>query len=589
MISVHLFDGPTGPQILDLTPYVRGCPLARGVHGDSDVAIPLNLPSLGQQLALLERVGLPWLEVHDTTGLIWAGRVENPQASSSGELTLTAYGPWRAVEDARDTALWSTTSVAEWFQLTAQNQAQQTPDRYTFDTNNRLYIAANKGDTFGNAGQLGSLAYAVPHRSTRLIQNIAFDYVFTDTEGNWEAACQEWTAAYPIDGAWTFHSSVWSLGATGSGSICAPFSTGRTAAVFRMFRNAAAAVNNFETDQNTLRITNVRLTSMPLAVNTTLQANALLGATVIDVFDATNIAVGMTLYLGGTNPEKVTVTSVTPGFTTIGVTALAAAKAIGNTVRAQRVLASDVASSLAGIVSTLNPALLQSGTNLIQQTTADLTDLVYEDLSPAAVLEARASAEQLSVGVTRERLLWMRPRDLAAYTQAYAVDASDITLGRTIEELWNARYAVYQDASGRTLRTTTSTAAQSVARWGVTRQQEVASSTTSLTAAERQRDLALADTDDPPPQAAISFTRLYTLSGAPVALTELQAGDTLTIRNLSLTSSADIDQLATVRLARVVYDPVTRQIAVEFENPPASLEVALAAPPGSPFARLGKK
>jgi len=449
-------------------------------------------------------------------------------------------------------------------------------ERFSFNTQDQVYVTAQKGATVGNTtvNKVGYIGYIGPDQGSRLIQNVAFDYTWSG-QTNWQVGLQSFTSS------WGGLATLWfanGAGATQRGSVCATLGTPRDRVAAYLFYNAADAVVLGETGDAYLSLTNVRVTTQALAVDTTLSAGALLGATAILVTSATNITVGMSLYLGGTNPERVTVSSVAG--LTIGITPLAAAKAGGDTVRAQRVLVSDIAADVAATVAALNPGQLESGTQLIQPSIVDRRDVLVQDQPATAILEGLASEEQLACGVTRDRLLWLRPRDQAAWSQAYAVDAADLTLGRTIEQLRNQVYATYEDPDGRPLRTAAATSAQSVARWGLTRQAALAVQTTALEQATALRDYALADADDPPSQAAITFTRLFLPNGAGAPLTALEAGDTLTIRNLLINAGGDIDDLTTVRVARVVYDPVAddraARLTVELENPPAELEVALA-------------
>lgn len=575
MITCHLFDGPTGDQILDLTPYVRACPVARGVHGDSDVALTLALPSLSQQLALIERYAVPWLEVHDATGVIWAGRLEDMQAASSGQPALTAYGPWRALDDVRVTALWSDTRTDAWRLLTEEEIASLRPAFYEFDTQERIFVGLQKNTTYQTAASFAFAVYTTPDRSSRDIQNIAFD-VRIQLPVGWIARIDGRDASY---GSTVIALTLNGTGATVRQSYCLPLSSARPLVGLLVFNNTGAPVTYAgENGQDYVALTNVRVTTQPLAVTTTLTAGALLGATSVTVASAANITVGQSLYLGGTNPERVTVTSVVG--LTIGVTPLAAAKAIGDTARAQRVLASDIATAIAATVAALNPAQITAGAQLIQPSTVDRRDVLFQDQPATTLLEGLAAEEQLAVGVSRERLVYLRPRDQAAWAQTFAVDAASLTVGRTIEQLRNSIYGVYTDPDGRPLRTAAATNAQSVIRWGLTRQAALAVETTAVAQAAAFRDYALADSDDPAPQAAIAFTQLWTEDGAPAPLSALAPGDTLLIRNLPSSSAAGIDDLAVVRVARTVLDPTAEDraavLTVELENPPAELEVALA-------------
>lgn len=594
MITCHLFDGPTGPQILDLTRYVRAAPIARGNRGDADLALTLDLPSLGQQLALLERAGLPWVEVHDATGCVWAGRLEDMQAASSGEPQLTAYGPWRALEDARVTALWSDTHTDGWRPIFETEGAGWSPQRYTFDTQAQLFISPNKGDVQGGpvgARNIGALAYRAPDQGARSIATISFDWALTLPSFDWFFQIG-WYSAAPNGATWTPISAA-TVARGGPGTPVASSShclavTGAAVAIEArlapLFSPGVALAQ--ESGTQFVRLTNVRITTTPLLVNTTITVNAVAGATAFVVASAANIVAGMILFVFNTvvssyEGERVQVASVVG--TTVNLTApLVANHLVGSSpvVRAQQVLTSDIAADVAATVAALNPGQLDSGTQLIQATAADRLDVLLQDQSPAAVLEALAADEQLSVGVSRERLLWLRPRDQAAWSQSYAVDVSDITLGRTIEELRNQLIGAYSDPDGRPLRTAAATAAQSVARWGLTRQAVLETQTTSATQAATFRDAALADADDPPARAAISFSRLCMPNGASAPLTALMPGDTLTIRNLLISAGGDIDNLTVVRVARVVYDPLAEsraaRLTVELENPPHTLEAALA-------------
>lgn len=572
MIAVQLVAQPGGSLIMDLTPHIESASLGRGPHGESDLALSLRLPNLGQQLALVARDGTPWVEVVGAGDLIWAGRVEDAEASSDGLLTLTAYGPWRALEDARDTALWSDTRTDGWRAVAEGEPAYAgltlAPAKFDTATDGRLWITLPKGATFLNLDTTAHI-YDTPAGSSRAITAIAFDYAVTLPAG-WFA----FIIAAERDN--TSPATLWLLAGAGGlqgGSLLLPLAAARPRLIVGI--QAAAGTPAGETGTWYARLTNIRVTTNLFAVDTTLAAGALAGATSISVASGAGFVVGMTLYLSGTTPERVTVTSVAG--TSIGITALLLPKSAGATVRAQRVTAADIAAHLAGVVSALNPAMLAGGAALIQPTAADLVDVSYVGASPADVLDGLAAQESLSVGVSRERLLWLRSRDDPAWNQTYAVDAADITVGVSIEALRNQITATYRDASGRTRTTAAATDAQSVARWGLTRQAGLETDTTSQAEAERLRDLARADAAHPPPRLSLRITRLYAPSGAVAPLTALAPGDTLLIRNLPLGADGDA---ATGRVARTEYDAVTGALAVEFEEPPDSLETALAAPQG---------
>lgn len=575
----HSADGEGMTLIADLSRRVSSCVAATGPRGAAELRATVRMRRLSEQFRVYAREGALQLVLCEGGHEAWRGRVEDVTVGD-GQIELLACGPWRALSDLRYTTLWSTTSVAEWFVRTADGASGFVPERFAIDTNNRLFMAAKKGDLQSNAVPAG-LAYAVPHRSVRLIKNVAFDYVFTDTEGNYVCRLDEWSAAYPPEGTWTYHATPWQLTATASGSVCIPFSADRTAAIFLLYRNVGvAAANANETEQNSLKITNVRVTTQALAVDTTLTNAPAGGATSFTVTSATNIVIGMTLYLGGTNPERVTVTNVSG--TTITCTALANAKAIGNTCRAQRVLASEIVAHVADQVNSLNGnTQLRAETTGIQATTTDLTDVVYEDADTAEVIAQLALREDRRAHVSAgRRLRFETLEDPALRPVTYAVNATSLEVARSLDVVANRRYAVYQDAGGSTLRADkTATAANSSAsqrRWGAIREATVDVQTTSATLAGTLQATALTDTAEPAPRIRVGFDRVTTLDGLPVAPWRVRAGDTFVIRNLARTLAADIDQVAVFRLARAEYDAVAGTLAVEAETPPNTLDAVLA-------------
>jgi hypothetical protein len=575
----HSADGEGLTLIADLSRRVTSCVMATGPRGAAELRATVQMRRLAEQMRLYAREGALQLMLCEGGHEVWRGRLEDVTVGD-GQLQLAAYGPWRALSDLRYTTLWSTTSVAEWFVRTDDGGSGFNPDQFEIDTNNRLWMAAKKGDLHSNAVPAG-LAYVVPHRSARLIKNVAFDYVFTDTEGNYVCRLDEWTAAYPPEGAWTFNATPWTLSATASGSVCIPFSADRTAAIFLLYRNiGVAAVNANETEQNSLKITNVRVTTQALAVDTTLTNAPGAGATSFTVASAANIVIGMTLYLGGTNPERVTVTNVSG--TTISCSALANAKAIGNTCRAQRVLASEIVAHVAGQVNSLNGnTQLRAETTGIQATTTDLTDVVYEDVDAAEVVAGLALREDRRAHVSPgRRLRFETLEDPALRPATYYVHATSLEVARSLDAVANRRYALYQDSSGRTLRADKAAAAAnssaSQRRWGIIREQSVELDTTSATLAGVLQAVALGDTAEPSPRIRVAFSRVTTPDGLPVALWRVRAGDTFVIRNLARTLAADIDQVAVIRLARAEYDAVAGTLAVEAETPPNTLDAVLA-------------
>jgi hypothetical protein len=156
------------------------------------------------------------------------------------------------------------------------------------------------------------------------------------------------------------------------------------------------------------------------------------------------------------------------------------------------------------------------------------------------------------------------------------VDATDLSVARTLEQLYNAVFATYQDASGRRLLSTVSADSASIARYGVRRQAIIGANTTSATQASVERDAYLQDHKDPLPRATITFDAVYDAGGARYPLWLVRSGDTITVRNLSPALSTSVDRIRTFRVTHTSYDTVADTLAVEPELPPLTLEVMLA-------------
>ena len=146
-ITITIQDEPDGIALPDLTARLTRASFSTGTHGDESLQLsaPLSLASAFQRY---DRAGLPHAIVTDGAARAFQGRVEDTTIRGNG-FDLTAFGYSRALSDAPYTALWSTTSMADWRPIldTEAVSGTQTPvpNRYAFTTNNQLIIAAQKG------------------------------------------------------------------------------------------------------------------------------------------------------------------------------------------------------------------------------------------------------------------------------------------------------------------------------------------------------------------------------------------------------------------------------------------------------------
>jgi len=579
-LTLTIQDSPGGAQQSDLTPRLTRAIMSSNLHGDEALQLSAKL-SLSSTFERYDRAGTPHAIITDGAATPFQGRVEDIAAHGDG-LDMTAFGYQRAMSDARYTALWSSTKVGDFRPVIATEIATATPDRYTFDTQNRVSIAPQKNATFGTTGaaKQAYMCFIPPSGGTRDIIGVQFDYVAALPAANWRVGLVTQTAAFvTIAVPW-----IISPGAgTTIGSIFMTFAAAKIVSFFMDFA-AADAVYAGETGANFFHVTNLRLvTSTANMVNTTFTVAHLAGANVTATVGSTaRMYVGQRLFIAGgigTGGESVIVKQVLNS--TQFVADFAAGEGIGITVQSFVVYADEIVKDLVSSASTLNSTQLLPDTSQVTSPALDLFDESYEDQAPSAILDRLIGLgdnatipNQWEWGVTGLRQLYYRVAGAAA--QTWYVDVTALEVQRSLNQLFNSAYAVYQDASGRTLRGAVSTDAASVTQRAITRTQAVTVQTTSLTQANVQRDASLNDSADPPPRFGLTFAAVYNSVGGRVPLWMPRAGDTIVIRNLPPTVSVAIDQIRSFRIARTSCDLIARTLTVEPLTPLPSVQALLA-------------
>jgi hypothetical protein len=242
--------------------------------------------------------------------------------------------------------------------------------------------------------------------------------------------------------------------------------------------------------------------------------------------------------------------------------------------------ASEIAKALVSQLSTANPTQVAAYTSGIQSQGLDLTNIIYEDAYPADILDdliARGDNQspprRWYWRVYEDRKLEVLPQSSAG--QTWYVIAASLKVVRSLDDVRNSVYAVYQDASGTTVRGAASTDNLSINRYGMTRNAAVNVNTTSASQATIQRDATVTDQKNPFPSAAITFDAIYYTTGVRGAFDQLRAGDVIHLRNL-VVNSVEIDRLTTMRLSRVSWDHDTNSVQVEPETPLPLVDVLLA-------------
>lgn len=573
-----------GKPIANLSRRTTSATMDTDMHGEASLSATVRMPRLAEQFRYYDREAGLDLVVTDSGREVWRGRMEETTVSSEG-LRLVAYGTWRACSDVLHTAMWSDTRFGSWRTVLETEAGGWSPQRYSVDFRNRINISPNKGDVHGGgvgARNICGVAYQLPERGSRFATNLAFDYETVLPSSDWYLQVAGYSAA-PTGGLWTQIAASNIINGSGSGSQCVLLSGSPVAVEIRvapLFSPGVALTQ--ESGTQYARITNLRLTTVPLAVSTTLAANASLGATSITLSSATEAAkvqVGMALYIGNaTTPERVSVNSVSG--TTIGITPLAAAKVSGDTVRAQAVRSTDIAAALIAEMNAANPSHVRA-IGRLAASTADYSDVTYLDTPPAKILDSLAFAEDRTATASNGTV-GLRTKSDSRFVNTWYVDATDLEVNRLLDSVRNRVYGLYTDYNDQERREDKTAAANnsraSQRRYGVVREASLSVESTSPDIVAEQVALRLADAADPAPKIQVAFDWLRTRSGQRVRPTQVRAGDILVIRNLSRSLSADIDQIGSFRIGRYSLDLLTLKPSVEAEIPPDTLERMLARP-----------
>lgn len=562
-----------GGVLADLSRRVTACTVVEDAHGDAELTATVTMPSLAEQFRYYDREGDLRLVVSDGGRTVYHGRLTAPKVAG-GELQLEAHGRWTTLDDVRYTALWSETRIKEVWRVLGQRELSFAyDDRFNFTLDNQIYISPKLNISYGTSPVvLGTIAYEIPSGSSRLIRNIAFDYAIVIPSNSWHAGL---VVADDVQN--TGASTIWETFTTGmSGTVCLG---GFAKAVVRFFLYRTVGPNTvYTSDDGTdyFRVTNVRLTTMPLLVDATMTANLFAGGTSVTVSNTTNMTAGLEVILyndisGGGRGERATILSVVGS--TVTFTAPVASTYTGAVavVRAQRVLSSDVAADLAAATASVNSAALSASGARVATTTTDRRTLQYEDASPARILDDLAFLEGYRAAVLDGALSFA-----PASGQVWHLDVSAIEVTRQLDPVRNAWKAAYKNASDRTVRSSTSSDLTSQRKWGTVRQAVVSLDTTDAAEVALLLAVRLANSAAPAPQVRVTVRAVTTPTGMRTDPTFIRAGDTVIIRNLARNLTSAIDQLTSFRVARRSFDTQTGALALEAETPPDTFEVLLA-------------
>lgn len=568
---------PGGALISDDSARATALSFATNVHGFAELRSNVPMP-LTEAFQRYDRAGLPHQRLNDGAGVVYEGRLEDLAINGDG-VRGTALGYSRALSDAPYTALWSMSDVTQWRPVRTDEVANRVPELYQFDTNNRILIALNEGQTYGNFTDVGAMVYQKPEGGVRQIIGLSFDAVVT----------------LPLN--WIFELNTYQSGYAGATGVTVATGNGGVQPINKFFTFAGCDYVAFSVYNNTggnyvvahapaiwsVKITNVRLvTSTANKVDTTTTANVLAGAGIsVPVVSSARMYVGQRLHMGIPAAAGFAATVLTIPDSTHFTADLSAGMASGGNVQAHVIYADEIVRNVISTVSTLNPTQLSSSTTLIQSPALDLFNENYTDQYPFDILnrlitlgDNQATPREWEWAVWENRQLIFQPRGFSART--WYIDLAAPTIERSLNALANSVYADYQEPGGRTLRTTPSSDSASIARYGLARRIKIDVDSTSATQAGVQVAAALQDGKDPAPRAQITTEAVFDQNGARWPLNMVRANDICVIRNLPPTLGTAIDRVRIFRVVRTTYDAMTDTLTLEPESPLPSLTALLA-------------
>ena len=522
---------PTGGLLADWSNQARDVRWSTGPHGFRSLRarIPRSLLAAFQ---FYRTSGALHVEINAGAYRVWEGRLDDPAllvGQDGSEIEIQALGYWQAYRDLLYTALWSTTDISGWEPLTND----ETPGT---------------------------------------------DY----TPERWEFGQQQDKQIWMSPKKNTF---VVALNGRGGIRFVLPDRGRKTITrvlfdYFQFLPNSEwrGSIDSYAYDSSAQTFSYAGFTPWIL-----LGSGATQVGTVDVTFAGSNALVFQVLKLSG---AAVTLTAET-GTHYLRIRNLRILTTANATLDP-----SEIVQDLLAFVRESNPDQADSATFLINAPGIDLDNEIYEDLTPAEILQRLAllgdtQDNRYEVGVRRNRRLYFRRRGSAA--RRWIIDATGLDIQQSRELLANRAYARYQDASGRTLRTANANDTVAQNRFGLVRQRLIDADGTSQTTAEQLRDTFLEDNANPRPRAGVAFDRLYTEQGQQAPLWMVESGDIVTIRNLPPGLGADVDRIRTFYVAETEYDVDRRFMRIVPEEPLPTLDALLARQDAlaAPVVRIG--
>lgn len=466
---------------------IESCVVSWDTHGEATARVVLRGDSGIDDLYAAR------ITIYDRSAPVWTGRIENVE--SDGETTtITAYGPWRVMGDARYTAVWSVTSTARWREATQEEAASTANGRYQIDFNNRVYISPRKGEVHGNAGRhMAIVVWRAPQRSRTDIRHVSLN----------------WNVDLPGGMTWNYFITTRSWHQPGD-------------------------------------------TSANILVDTIFSGSGVASGTYVAAPPATSGILYIALRVSNIIPPPLAADTDVH---------FARATNVRIAAKTPPVRASDIARDVIAAAREGNEDWIVGGA--VSDTNDDVTDALYEDADPRAILDDLARRNNYIVYAERGVVTF---RPLPAYPTVWTVEPRSVTLARGIEASATRAYATYQARDGETLRT--AHAESALAGVGFRRTHVIDARTTSLTTAEALRNAYLLTQHDLSTRILVRARHGDITDGyAPVTGVEIRPYDVLRFAAAPLPTPA--------RVGKVTVELTTMETTIELLSPADTLENAL--------------
>lgn len=216
---------------------------------------------------------------------------------------------------------------------------------------------------------------------------------------------------------------------------------------------------------------------------------------------------------------------------------------------------------------------------LFVDTGVDYDEVAALDVSPAQFITSLARAgdntnQRFVAGVDMDSdLIYFHPAGTRGVE--WQADVGEFDAPRSLANMLNEFYGVYQREDGRIARTARATDDDSIAQYGITRTGKVDVTTSSNSKAELERDLQLNERANPAAAGSFELKTLYGIGGAPVPYWYLRPGDTVAIRNLDEVQIDPAQATNTLTVRRVRFELVSGQASFDTEQAPETVLTVL--------------